>query len=81
MDAKTRFQLGGEYLPVRDFSYMLDHALFGMNAAGFHATNLVLHVLICLLLFLLALRLSKSLPLAFASALLFAVHHPRAHSK
>lgn len=31
-----------EYLPVRDLSLLLDHALFGNDPSGFHLTNLVL---------------------------------------
>ncbi|MHC4599036.1 MAG: tetratricopeptide repeat protein [Planctomycetota bacterium] len=74
VDPNIRAQLGGEYLPVRDFSTMADYALFGLQPAGHHATNLVLHTLVCLLLFLLLLRLFDSAPLAFGASLLFAVH-------
>ncbi|UCE87564.1 MAG: hypothetical protein JSU66_07575, partial [Deltaproteobacteria bacterium] len=33
---------GVEYLPVRDLTLVLDHALFGSWAGGFHITNAVL---------------------------------------
>lgn len=36
-----------EYLPLRDLSYRLDLAVFGMEPAGFRATNLLLYGLTC----------------------------------
>ncbi|MHC5036686.1 MAG: tetratricopeptide repeat protein [Planctomycetota bacterium] len=74
VEAKVRFQLGAEYLPVRDFSYMLDYAIFGLSATGYHVTNLLLHTLVVLLLYLLVLRLSGNVLLAFSTGFLFAVH-------
>ncbi|GEM_PF-2914076 len=74
VDPEIRYELGGEYLPVRDLSYLLDHALFGLRPAGFHATNVALHLLVSVLFYLLVWRLSKNVLLALASALLFAVH-------
>ncbi|MCU0722305.1 MAG: tetratricopeptide repeat protein, partial [Planctomycetes bacterium] len=47
---------------------------FGLWAPGHHAVNLALHVLVCSLLYLLCLRLSRSVPFSLAAALLFAVH-------
>ncbi|MHC4779648.1 MAG: hypothetical protein ACYTFG_13825, partial [Planctomycetota bacterium] len=74
VDPNIRAQLGGEYLPVRDFSTMADFALWGDGASGHHVTNLFLHTLVCLLLFLLLKGLFSSVPLAFGASLLFAVH-------
>jgi tetratricopeptide (TPR) repeat protein len=71
---KVRAQLGGEYLPVRDLSTMLDHLLYGEWAMGHHVTNLILHVMVTLLLFLLLLRAGAGSFLAFAAALLFGLH-------
>jgi len=76
-----------EYLPVRDLSYALDHALWGENPFGFHLGNLVLYFLNCAFVYLLTLRLTpllfaaeRAMPAARAgeialfTALLFAVH-------
>ncbi|MBI5657040.1 MAG: tetratricopeptide repeat protein, partial [Geobacter sp.] len=75
---------GIEYLPFRDLTVMLDFALWGEHAAGFHATNLLIHCCSALALYALVNRLqplfglpaagrpSTAIPLA--TALLFAVH-------
>ena len=42
---------GLEYLPVRDRSLILDHAIYGADPAGFHATNVVLFALAVALVF------------------------------
>ncbi len=42
---ETRFVLGAEYLPVRDLSVMLDHAIWGSTYAGHHFTNLLVYLL------------------------------------
>jgi hypothetical protein len=63
--------------PVVNFSYAIDHALWGGGPLGFHVTNVLLHVLNVILLFRLARRLAEDrlgLPGAFAAASLFAVH-------
>lgn len=50
----------GLYRPLVTLSYVLDRQLHGENPAGFHLTNLALHLLACVLLFLLALRTGAS---------------------
>ncbi len=62
------------YLPVRDLSYALDYALWGLDPYGFHLTNLLLHCANSLLLFALLARLFEDDRLALAAALIFAVH-------
>jgi tetratricopeptide (TPR) repeat protein len=62
------------YRPVTRVSFLLDYVAFGMNASGFHAVSIAIHVANVLLLFALGLRLfGRRLP-AFAAALLLAVH-------
>ena len=39
----------GYYRPLTYISFALDRALWGLNPAGFHLTNLVLHILVVLL--------------------------------
>jgi len=55
-------------------SYALDHQIWGLNAIGYHLTNVLLHALVCLLLFLLVHRLTERRTAASAAALLFALH-------
>lgn len=60
--------------PVTWFSLMVDYSLFGMDPAGYHIENVILHILNSLLvLFVLFKMTGKILPCA-AAALIFAVH-------
>lgn len=61
--------------PVKRISLMLDYHLHGEERpGGYHATNILLHALVCLVLYFVVLRLGKSRRLAGVTALLFAVH-------
>lgn len=40
----TRMMLGAEYLPIRDMSWWVEHAMHGLNPHFLRATNLVLYV-------------------------------------
>ena len=60
------------YRPLVSLSFWLDYKLWGLNAAGFHLTNILLHMVNVLLLFLLVLRFVDHTLAAFASACLFA---------
>lgn len=60
--------------PLIWLSYMLDIRLFGLNARGFHATNLILHIANVLLLFFVLQRMTRSLWKSAFVAALFAVH-------
>jgi tetratricopeptide (TPR) repeat protein len=62
------------YRPLNRASYLVDHALFGMDPRAFHAVSLALHALSAALLFLLASRLLGDVLLAAVTALLLAVH-------
>jgi tetratricopeptide (TPR) repeat protein len=80
----------GHYIPVTWMTLGLDHALWGMNAAGYHLTSLLLHAANALLVYLCALRLfaiarpaagaTGRAVAAAAAALLFAVHPLRVES-
>ncbi len=66
--------------PVTWWSHMLDVSLFGMNPAGHHAVNVLLHALAAMLLFLLAEMACGDRAVALASASLFALHPLRVES-
>jgi len=70
------------YRPLVTLSFMLDHALHGQDARGYHATNLLLHVLAVLLFFRLALRVCASgiLWVPVVATLIFALHPSRAEA-
>lgn len=60
--------------PVLLLTMFMDHALWGKNPAGYHATNVVLHLLCIVLAYLLARRLDFTTTTAVAAATLFAFH-------
>ena len=64
---------GGIYRPLTFITYMANHTV---SAApfGYHLVNVLLHALVTLAVFLLALRLLDSLVAATVAAALFAVH-------
>ena len=65
----------GYYRPLVTLSYLLDMTLWGVDPAGFHATNLMLHLACCLLVFALGrVLLPESRAGPLAAALIFAVH-------
>lgn len=77
---------GREYLPLRDFTYAVDYAVWGERAAGFHLTNLLLYLANIIAVYFLTRRLVPLITneepedtaccdeTAFCTALLFAVH-------
>jgi Tfp pilus assembly protein PilF len=79
----------GHYVPVTWLSLGLDYVLWGMDPAGYHFTNLVLHAANAAVFYLVALRLLRAatssggsaLVIAAAvSSLFFALHPLRAES-
>ncbi|MBI1849013.1 MAG: DUF1736 domain-containing protein [Planctomycetes bacterium] len=65
--------VSGLYRPVTLASFAIDHSLFGDGAAGFHATNVLLHAMTSLLVWRLARRFLPDAA-ALGAALLFAMH-------
>ncbi len=64
----------GLWNPLVWISFMFDYQLYGLNASGYHVTNLILHILSTLLLFWLFNRMTNQIwPSAFVAAL-FALH-------
>jgi len=65
---------GANWFPLTQISWLLDAQLFGVDAAGFHASSLVLHVVNALLLLWALSRLTGELwPSAFVAGV-FALH-------
>ena len=62
--------------PLVILSYLLDRAVWGLQPFGYHLTNLVLHLLVIVLLFLLArcVQPERGPFPAFATALLYGLH-------
>ncbi len=62
------------YRPLNRLSYVLDYQIFGLNPAGYHLENLLIHLMTVILLYFAARMLfSEAIP-AYLAALLFAVH-------
>ena len=60
--------------PLTWLSLMLDYQFFGLNAGGYHMTNLMLHILSTLLLFWLFNRMTGAIWKSAFVAALFALH-------
>ena len=63
----------GYYRPFVTIFYMLDYYLWKDNAIGYHLTNIFLHILNTLLLFILIKALFGSQPAALLGALIYSV--------
>ena len=63
-----------DYLPLTLLSLSLDYWLYGLNPAGYHFSNTLLHFINSLLVYQLVLRTTKSGVGAFWASLIFLVH-------
>ena len=72
--------VGGNWHPLTTISHMLDCQLFGLNAGGHHFTNVLLHTIAVLLLFLVLRDMTVSLWRSAFVAAIFAIHPLRAES-
>jgi tetratricopeptide (TPR) repeat protein len=66
--------------PLTTLSHMLDCQLFGLNPAGHHAVNLILHTVSVLLLFFLLRKITTNFWRSLFVAALFAIHPLRVES-
>lgn len=70
----TAIGFTGYYRPMTYVTFALERALWGVHPAGYHLTNLILHITVVLLFQTLITELFRDERLAFVAALLFALH-------
>ena len=68
------------YLPMTMLSYMSNYQLSQLDPFGYHMTNLLIHLLNCLLVFWLIRLFSRNILVSFITAILFGVHPLRVES-
>jgi protein O-mannosyl-transferase len=61
-----------DYWPVINSTFWIEERLWEMNPTGYHVTNLILHILEALLIWIILRKLS--IPGAFLAAMIFTVH-------
>ena len=65
---------GAYYRPLLLVSYIFDYQIWGLNPAGYHLTNIVLHFLTTIFVFLLIKSLVRDQLASLFAGLLFALH-------
>ena len=71
---------GSNWHPLTWLSHMLDVTLFGLEPAGHHLMNVLLHALVAVLFFLWVRRVTDDARIAFVAAAFFAWHPLRVES-
>src|SRR6266481_6144214 len=66
--------IAGNWHPLTTISHMLDCQLYGLKPAGHHFTNVLVHTIAVILLFLLLQQMTGSLRRSTFVAALFAIH-------
>ncbi len=62
------------YAPLTVLSFLIDHSLYGLWAGGYHLTNILLHAINTILVFLLVTRFTHNRLIGWATAAVFAIH-------
>ncbi len=70
----------GNWHPLTSISHMLDCQVYGLNASGHHLTNVLLHTLAVVLLFLVLLQMTGARWRSAFVAAVFAIHPLRVES-
>lgn len=65
---------GNFYRPLQTLSYALDYSAWGLRPLGFHLSNVVIHLLNAVLVYLILLSATRRRDLSFTAALIFTVH-------
>ncbi|MBU0628983.1 MAG: tetratricopeptide repeat protein [Nanoarchaeota archaeon] len=64
----------GIYRPIRSVAYMITYSIWRDNPFGYHLNNLLFHISITILIYLITLLLTEKKDIAFISSLLFGIH-------
>lgn len=64
----------GNYQPISMLSYMPDYFFGNGSATIFHISNIVYHILTCLMVFFLVNEISSNTTIAFYVAILYSIH-------
>jgi tetratricopeptide (TPR) repeat protein len=64
----------GFYRPLINITYFLDYKIWGMKAYGFRITNLILHLLTCIILFKMIYYFIRDQRTALWCTILFSIH-------
>lgn len=70
----------GMYHPLTTLSFAVEYSLFGLSPAVFHGTNLLLHLLNVIMVYLLVLSLFSDFRAALFTAFIMALHPMHAES-
>ena len=70
----TNLRAQPQYYPLVFTSYWIEYRLWGLEPAGYHATNVGLHALVAVLVWRVLVRLGLTAPIAWFTAAVFAVH-------
>ncbi|MFQ5953246.1 MAG: hypothetical protein ACE5JK_07585, partial [Candidatus Omnitrophota bacterium] len=62
------------YRPIQEISNMIDYFLWGEYPVGFHLTNVVLHALVSMMVFVFLFYLTGSVMVSCIAALFYSVH-------
>ncbi len=62
------------YRPVLSLTYFFDHAIYHLNASGYHFTNFLIHLANVILVYWLVYSLFQKVPLSVFGALIFGLH-------
>ena len=64
----------GYYRPLVNLFYTIDYKIWGMNPSGFRTTNLILHLLTCIMLYQFLRKMLGGNLIPFSVTLLFGLH-------
>ncbi len=72
--ASSSGNINNFYRPLQEASYMVDYFLWGALPFGFHLSNVILHMLTAVCVYILSFKIVKNSFPAFVTALLFGIH-------
>jgi len=62
------------YRPVVSLSYLVDYWIWGKSSFGYHLSNILIHMMVVTLFYIVSLRLFRKPLVSMVGALIFAVH-------